>query len=234
MGITTTSTNFINTLKSSLKSAGIKSNSQVTMFLANAMTKSKNFTENVLVWNNPESDEGFGLFTEVGNPFGNLPKNPKDGYRFRPRGYIPIIGRDQYLRFSEDTKTPMTKLTGDTIDVETSWKISTWRWINYPYSESYQFLPELKKISDDINLKKAQAKRIDERVENTVVPSEREKLLGDKMKLREDIVALSKKAEEIQLQVDPMLKTEENYPPGGWANGGLASNFSQTLFVIQI
>jgi len=139
IGVSNASINLATNLKSTLKGYGIKSNSQVTMFLANAMAKSEKFSTNVLTWNNPDSDEGFGLYSQIDNRFGNRDfETTKDAYVFRPRGFIPIVGRDQYIRFSEDTKTPMTKLTGDTIDIKTSCEISAWRWTNYPYSGSYQ------------------------------------------------------------------------------------------------
>ena len=233
MGISNASTNLSTNLKNTLKGFRIKSNSQVTMFLANAMTKSNNFSIDVLTWNNSDSDEGFGLYSQIDNRFGNRDfETTKDAYVFRPRGFIPIIGRDQYMRFSEDTKTPMTKLTGDTIDIKTSCEISAWRWTNYPYSGSYQNKGKIAEQQKDKARKEARMKVNQEKINlqlKAISPEERISRVTENDQLEKEINDINKKIEELSTQKDTRLKSEENYPPGGWANGGQAENFNHTV-----
>jgi len=199
------------------------------MFLANALTKSNNFSTSVDVWNDKNSDEGKKLYGSVDNRFGNRGFSD-DAYIYRPKGYIPIIGRDQYERFSKDTNTPLSTLTGNTINVATACKISAWRWINYPYSNSYHNAEKLQEI--DIRLKVLEELKKDnqEIIDNpNTTPQIQQQSFVAIEKIESEAQTLIKKIPELQEQEDERLKTEENYPPGGWANGGQASNFSHTV-----
>ena len=229
MGVSNVSLNLVNSLKTELIGNGITSNSQVTMFLANALTKSNNFSTSVDVWNDKNSDEGKKLYGSVDNRFGNRGFSD-DAYIYRPKGYIPIIGRDQYERFSKDTNTPLSTLTGNTINVATACKISAWRWINYPYSNSYHNAEKLQEI--DIRLKVLEELKKDnqEIIDNpNTTPQIQQQSFVAIEKIESEAQTLIKKIPELQEQEDERLKTEENYPPGGWANGGQASNFSHTV-----
>ena len=236
MGVSNVSLNLVNSLKSELIGNGITSNSQVTMFLANALTKSNNFSTSVDVWNDKNSTAGKELYASLGNRFGNR-VNTDDAYIYRPKGYIPIIGRDQYQRFSKDTNTPLSTLTGNTINVATACRISTWRWINYPYSNSYHNDELLQEI--DIRLKVLEElKKDNEEIINTPqnilnnptqTPQLQIQALTEIEKIEIEFKELTEKIIELQEQKDERLKTEENYPPGGWANGGQASNFSRIV-----
>ena len=229
MGVNNVSLDLVNSLKTELIGNGITSNSQVTMFLANALTKSNNFSTSVDVWNDKNSDAGKTLYGSVGNRFGNR-VNTDDAYIYRPKGYIPIIGRDQYQRFSKDTDTPLSTLTGNTINVATACKISAWRWINYPYSNSYHNDEKLQEI--DIRIKALEELKKDnqEIIDNpNTTPTVKEQLFMANTKIDIEGQKLIEKFTVLQEEKDERLKTEENYPPGGWANGGQASNFSRIV-----
>lgn len=231
-------TELVTNLKSSLIDSSITSNSQVTMFLANALTKSNNFSNPVDIWNNPTDKSGKVIYCNYGNKFGNgsYVEDPiTDAYTFRPRGYIPIIGRDQYERFSKSESIPMTKLTGDTLDIETACKISVWRWNNYPYSESHHNEKKMNQqlmfqtVAEDelenlLTKTPAEIQILQSTIPGSINPIEEKQLL---------IKAYNTRILELGRQEDESLKSEENYPPGGYANGGQSSNFSTTVELLN-
>jgi len=230
----------VTNLKTELKNGGITSNSQVTMFLANALTKSDNFSQTVDTWNDPTDKSGKAKYCEYGNPFGNgsyasdESVNIAAAYLTRPRGYIPIIGVDQYQRFSKDKSIPMTQLTGNTITTKIACQMSVWRWNNYPYRKSYQNGKTMNELYRKI-------KTIEAEIEEFLKLSPAEQLLESDpaspidplTQLRLNAKQLNEQILKLGQQEDPMLKSEKNYPPGGYANGGNSKNFNQTVELLN-
>ena len=62
-----------------------------------------------------------------------------------------------------------------------------------------------------------------------ISPEERISRVTENDQLEKEINDINKKIEELSTQKDTRLKSEENYPPGGWANGGQAENFNHTV-----
>ena len=198
---------------------GITTNSQVTMFIANCMTSSNNFTEIVETWNNKNSDQGKTEYVGLTNRLGNRDLN--DAYTYRKRGFIPIVGRDQYLRFSKDTNIPMTELTGDTITYNVAMSISLWRWKNYPYSKSYH-------VNDKIALLEKRNEDAENALKDGKVPEERREEVEKRIKEIKDQI------KEYQTQQDEFLTSESNYPPIVYSNTGKANNYAQTLNLLSL
>ena len=212
-------TDLINSLKT-LSNTEINTNSQFTMFLANCLTSSNNFSKSVEVWVDKNSAEGFTDYVEPNNRLGNRDLN--DAYTFRKRGFIPIVGRDQYLRFSNDTNTPLSQLTGDTISIKNAVKISEWRWLNYPYSNSYNNIEKIKELNKTIEI-------LTKNLESPILTP------NEKTKVEEAIKRRNEKIEELNellLKQDEFLQSAGNYPPVVYGDGGYANNFYQTLSLL--
>ena len=222
LGVTENTTEIVQSLKSNVSQSDINTNSQVTMFLANCMTSSKNFTQTVETWNDKNSTTNKELYTDINNPFGNR-RGTDDAYIYRKRGYIPIIGKDQYERFSNDNSIAMSELTGDSITTDVAVKISIWRWQNYPYSKSYQ-------NNDEIAKKQKENESSEKILTNTQVAVSENQVSAN----QKSIIENNKKIIELRSQEDKTLVSEENYPPSVYADGGTANNFAQTLNLLTL
>jgi predicted chitinase len=93
-------------IRDTLTSFGITTNAQVSMFFAQLAYESRNGRDKEEVWNNP--DCGGGNTTQLAysspeNTLGNDP-NTTDGYEYRKRGYISILGKTEYTDANGDTR----------------------------------------------------------------------------------------------------------------------------------
>ena len=91
-------------LKNQLIAAGVVSKSDVTMLLANMLTISNNFSASVEVWNNiDEPTNNQKTYYVEGNQYGNVgntvTERRDEAYKYRSRGYIPILGHNAYDKF---------------------------------------------------------------------------------------------------------------------------------------
>tara|TARA_B100001769_G_scaffold245957_1_gene216086 strand:- start:1734 stop:2897 length:1164 start_codon:yes stop_codon:yes gene_type:complete len=218
MGISNVSNGSVGELTVSLNNnlrGNLNSNSQTAMFMANAMTVSDNFSNSVEEWNDPTNGSGKENYYALDNPYGNT--SLADAYKYRKRGFIPIIGKNQYERFSKDNNIPLNTLTGNTISVDLAVKISKWKWFNFPFSSNNQNGVEIVQEEKDI---KTLQKRINQTTVYTTIQ------IKDFESL---IVKKQEKIDKLMAQDNPMLMSEKNYPPAVWGDGGYAQHYIETL-----
>ena len=201
-------------LKSKLSSAGIITNSELTMFTANAMSFSNDFNNTVEEWG---SEDNKTFLFENNNPFGNSDK--EEAKKYRRRGFIPICGKDQYERFAQDYGYDINVLSSydEEVPVDVAMDMSIWRWQNNPYNKSYQ---NKQKITE--NESKLVEINAELQTEGLVSFERAFELTDEKQKIEKEL-------EDLLSQEDPNLKSEKNYPPSVWSDGGSCNNFNQTV-----
>ena len=96
--------NIIEEIKNQFTAAGITTNSNVTMLLANMLTISNNFSKSVEVWNKiDDPNNRQKAYYVQGNPYGNVGntvvERREEAYFYRSRGYLPILGHKAYDKF---------------------------------------------------------------------------------------------------------------------------------------
>ena len=133
---------------------GIISRSQATMLLANMLAMSDRFENIVETWNNknnpgPKQKSYFKAGNDYGNPsdaeiqsfliskfptlFNTTTTALDVAYKYRGRGFIPIIGLSEYLNASIKLQNPNIFHNPDIIDddSELAIKISIYKWKNF-------------------------------------------------------------------------------------------------------
>jgi hypothetical protein len=128
---------------------GLTTNEDVTFLLGNLAYESRYGKDREEVWNNFDCGGGNDIqksYGAEGNKLGNL--NEEDGYAFRKRGYLSILGRNQYTQANNDNK--VNSLIGDIV-INPDLVSQTPK--NALVIAAYKYSLVKKKIESEINIK---------------------------------------------------------------------------------